>query len=69
MLKIKNKLLAYMARNNPFHEDIFPTETKAVGDFLRAKGLTDMEITAISGCISRHGYNVAIFNIEHYFED
>ncbi len=63
------KLLAYMNDNHPYREDIFLTTTKEAGDFLRSKGLTDMEITAISGAIARHGYWVAMQNIKHYYEE
>lgn len=54
----------HLSKRHPYQEDIFPTSVKQAGQLLRDKGLTEREITAISGCICRVGYNTAISNIK-----
>jgi len=63
------ELKEYLDKNHPYKEDIFPTTNKQAAGFMKSKGFTDENITAISGCLMRHGYWVALRNIEHFEED
>lgn len=52
-----------MIGGNPYDERIFPTTPEQATKLERDKGFTDREITAISGCLARLGWNNAILRI------
>ena len=63
------ELKEYLDKTHPYKEDIFPTTNKQAAEFMKSRGFTDENITAISGCLMRHGYWVAQRNINHFEED
>jgi len=44
----------------PYDKTVFPTTIEEAGKFLERKGLSTRDISAISGCIARLGWNNAL---------
>ena len=63
-----NLIIPHLEQRHPYKESMFPTTNNEAADLLISKGLTQKEMTAISGTIARIGYEACLFNLEQILE-
>ena len=64
-----NELPTQLKKFHPYQESIFPTTTEEAAKLLKLNGLTDNQLTSISGCIARIGYDACLFNLDEVLKD
>ena len=61
-----SKLLEHLKDRHPYRKSLFTSNENEVARLLKTKGLTDNQITSVSGVMARYGYNACVHNVEEW---